>query len=265
MPNRILKESIWTSPNLNALSPLAERYFYRLLPLPDDFGCFEATPLVVLGRCFPLRKDCRESDIEKWNKEIEAEGIVRFWVDSGRLYGVFTNWEKHQRVRSLHQRKTPQPPPLDATCRQMTADDGLNPNPNPNPLSPPYIPPNGFGEFKNVIFKEGQHQKMGDLLGSKREEYIERLSSYLEQIGPHSAKKYKSHYATILNWNRKDRQQEKSGGGSGTGSVPRRFNLRGTQGLPPGAIEEADRINASIREGRAAKLKADDHPSGDAG
>ncbi len=133
MPNRIIKESIWTSANLNLLSPLAERYFYRLLPLPDDFGCCELTPLVVKGRIFPLRTEVRVSDIEKWNSELEKNGLVRFWSEHDRLFGVFVSWEKHQRIRSLHQRRTPIPPPIDNTCRQMTSGDGLNPNPNPNP------------------------------------------------------------------------------------------------------------------------------------
>ncbi len=132
MPNRILKESIHTSPNLNALSPLAERHFYRLLPVPDDFGCFEATSLVVKGRCYPLRPEIKTSEIEKWHSEMVEQQIIRLWTEDGRQFGQFLNWDKHQRVRSLHQRKTPIPPPIDVTCRQMTANDGLNPNPNPN-------------------------------------------------------------------------------------------------------------------------------------
>lgn len=138
MPNRIIKESIWTSPNLNQLSDLAERHFYRILVLPDDFGCCEVTPLVVKGRCYPLKLSISESDIEAWQQELEDKGLIIRWLGDGRQYAVFCSFAKHQRIRSLHQRKTPIPPLevlslLDDTCRQVSADDRPNPNPNPNP------------------------------------------------------------------------------------------------------------------------------------
>jgi len=138
MPNRIIKESIWTSPNLNELSDLAERHFYRILLLPDDFGCCEVTAVVVKGRCYPRKPNVSESDIEQWQEELEKQGLIIRWSDGGRQYAIFPSFGKHQRIRSLHQRRTPEPPDdvmnkLDDTCRQMSADDRLNPNPNPNP------------------------------------------------------------------------------------------------------------------------------------
>ena len=161
MPNRIIKETIWTSPNLNNLSDLAERHFYRLLPLPDDHGCCELTPLVVKGRCYPLRQAITVVQIDKWNTELEENDLIRRWNEGGRVFGFFTNWSKHQRVRSLHQRKTPEPPSSVVNCCQVSSDDGLNPNPNPNPnlttlsgkpdvhpLESSQTPPKGNGAFK---------------------------------------------------------------------------------------------------------------------
>lgn len=58
-----------------------------------------------------------------------------------------------------------------------------------------------FGEFENVVLTGEEHEKLVDSLGDiGAREYIERLSSYLAQSG----KQYKSHYATMLNWWRKD-------------------------------------------------------------
>ena len=135
MPNRIIKESIWTSPNLNQVSDLAERHFYRILVLPDDFGCCELTALVVKGRCYPLKPSVTIKQIKAWQWELELANIIRTWDEGGRIYGYFLAFGKHQRIRSLHQRRTPVPPEhiLDDTCRQVTEDDRLNPNPNPNP------------------------------------------------------------------------------------------------------------------------------------
>ena len=163
MPNRIIKDSIWTSPNLNLLSDLAERHFYRILPLPDDFGCFESTPAVVKGRCYPLKDSVSPKDVRSWQDELEAaQLIVRWWVDN-REYAIFPTFPKHQRLRALHQRKTPAPPDaITEKCGQilshseqpsLTAPDDarrqepssarLNPNPNRNPnrnLKGDYVP-----------------------------------------------------------------------------------------------------------------------------
>lgn len=58
-----------------------------------------------------------------------------------------------------------------------------------------------FGEFENVMLTGEEHEKLVDSLGDiGAKEYIERLSSYLAQSG----RRYKSHYATLLNWWRKD-------------------------------------------------------------
>lgn len=146
MPNRQLSDSVWTSPNLNRLSPLAERHFYRLLPLPDDFGCFEATPAAIRGRCYPLRQDAANGSIMGWHAELEREGLCRFWADGERIYGQFVSWAKFQRIRSLHRRKTPEPPKADDSqwlslnspqSAAIVADCRLSPSPIPSPSPSP--------------------------------------------------------------------------------------------------------------------------------
>ena len=58
-----------------------------------------------------------------------------------------------------------------------------------------------FGEFENVVLTGEEHEKLVGSLGDiGAKEYIERLSSYLAQSG----RRYRSHYATLLNWWRKD-------------------------------------------------------------
>ena len=56
---------------------------------------------------------------------------------------------------------------------------------------------NIYGEFKNVKLKKEEYAKLEK---SNLLPYIEKLSSYIASKG----KKYKSHYATILTWARKD-------------------------------------------------------------
>jgi hypothetical protein len=109
MPMRFIKETIWTSPNFNRLSVHAERHFYRLLPLADDFGCFESSPPVIRGRCYPLQ-DIAFSDIEAWHKELEECDIITTWTQDGRDYAKFITFAQHQRIRHTHVRRTPAPP-----------------------------------------------------------------------------------------------------------------------------------------------------------
>jgi len=59
-----------------------------------------------------------------------------------------------------------------------------------------------IGEFKNVVLSESEIAKLENKLGkAATDDLIERLSEYMSSKG----KKYKSHYATILSWYRKDR------------------------------------------------------------
>jgi len=57
-----------------------------------------------------------------------------------------------------------------------------------------------FGEFQNVLLTDEEYQKLKGSWGAQAEAMIERLSAYKESKG----KKYKSDYATILNWQRRD-------------------------------------------------------------
>ena len=56
-----------------------------------------------------------------------------------------------------------------------------------------------YGTFENVLLTDDEYEKLKDRFNDY-EEKIERLSSYIASKGA----KYKSHYATILNWARQD-------------------------------------------------------------
>lgn len=58
-----------------------------------------------------------------------------------------------------------------------------------------------YGEFKNVLLTDEEYKKLEEKNALSQ---IENLSSYMASIG----KKYKDHYATILNWDRREKQQE---------------------------------------------------------
>jgi hypothetical protein len=67
---------------------------------------------------------------------------------------------------------------------------------------------NSYGEFGNVKMTTAEFEKFVQAVGAERANaLIEELSSYLASSG----KRYKSHYATLLNWGRrKDKEGEKN-------------------------------------------------------
>lgn len=66
------------------------------------------------------------------------------------------------------------------------------------------------GEYQNVLLTDDELVKLKAEYPDWQER-IERLSSYMESTG----KSYKSHYATIRNWARKDAENKSSGRGGG--------------------------------------------------
>lgn len=99
MPNRILKESICRSEEIDSLSWLEEVLFYRLIVNCDDYGRFDARIKIIKGQCFPL-KDITEKDIEKALSKLSAVGLVRVYEAQGRPTLQLVTWEQHQRIRN---------------------------------------------------------------------------------------------------------------------------------------------------------------------
>lgn len=63
-----------------------------------------------------------------------------------------------------------------------------------------------YGEYKNVLLTDEELEKLKDKFPDY-EERIERLSEYVASKGA----SYKSHYATILSWSRREKEQQGTG------------------------------------------------------
>ncbi len=115
MPNRILKESICTSENLDTVPPMAEILFYRLIVNCDDFGRFDARPAIILAACFPLKvSEMALENISEWLHELEKAGLVEIYHVRGKSYIQMKNWLRHQNRRAKNS-KYPEP---DCSCNQ---------------------------------------------------------------------------------------------------------------------------------------------------
>jgi len=81
-----------------------------MLLLADDYGCFESTPAVIRGKCYPLQESIRKTDVEKWQLELRDKSIIRSWVDNGHEYSMFVTFDKHNDLAEQHAPTTPCPP-----------------------------------------------------------------------------------------------------------------------------------------------------------
>lgn len=118
MPNRILKESICRSEEIDSLSWFEEVLFYRLIVICDDFGRYDGRAKIIKGSCFPL-KDVTEKDIEKALGKLSAVGLVRVYEAQGRPYLQLVTWADHQRIRNQKSKY----PEFSQDCKLLLSND----------------------------------------------------------------------------------------------------------------------------------------------
>ena len=148
MPNRILKESICTSDNIDELTTFQENVFYRLLVCCDDFGRMDARPKILASKLYPL-KSIRADQMADALRALSSAELVTLYEVGGKPFLQMKTWERHQQIRAKRS-KYPGPEnsnliSSDINCNQMISDDCIcprnpiqseseyeNPNPNPN-------------------------------------------------------------------------------------------------------------------------------------
>jgi len=124
MPNRILKESIKSSPQIDMLSWFEEVVFYRLMVSADDYGCMDGRTVLLKNELFPTKDTVTKKAVEDAIAHLVSIGLLCKYTVNGMPYLFFPTWEKHQRIRNKH-RKYPEPT-LDSNSLsndgQMTAN-----------------------------------------------------------------------------------------------------------------------------------------------
>lgn len=224
MPNRIIKESICTSDNLDALSWFEEVLFYRLIVNCDDFGRMDARPPILRARLFPL-KTVTDKQIISALQSLRSAGIIDIYDVDGRSFLQMRTWERHQQLRA---KKSKYPSPdgnltaPDSTCNQMISND-INCNQmqsnvpviqyeseyqyqyNTREKSAPAHTRGelkAYGKFQNVMLTEEEYQ---DLLVT-----VTDATGRIEAFGAKIAAKgytYDNHYAAILLWYQEDKKK----------------------------------------------------------
>ena len=79
MSNRILKDSICMSAEIDALTWFEEVLFYRLIVTVDDYGIYPAEPVVLAHILFPRKENVSRKMVEEALKHMEKLRLIRRW------------------------------------------------------------------------------------------------------------------------------------------------------------------------------------------
>ena len=212
IPNRIIKESICTSNEIDNLKPEEEVFFYRILVNCDDYGRMDARPPILRAKCFPLRIDkVKDKDIKAWINSLVARNLIFLYTVDGKRYLQTTTWEKHQQVRA---KRSKFPAPDDGVINKI-ADEPVEKSDDSNgnqmqsdvPENPIQSLSLSLSESESKATKKSyaqfvkmtpdEHQKLIDQFGPiPTTKMIEILDNYKGASG----KTYKSDYRAILTW-----------------------------------------------------------------
>jgi hypothetical protein len=157
VPNRIIKESIWTSEKISSLSDFEFRVWIALITLADDAGRGDARAAVIRGRAFPLRDGVTNKNVESAVRKLASNGCIILYTVGGRCYYCFPTWNEHQRIRDCKPKypgpdDADNPPQSAASCGELpqsaaSIQSNPNPNTNPNPESEPDARDDAFDVF----------------------------------------------------------------------------------------------------------------------
>ena len=108
MPTRVLREGILSSPRINALSPMAELFYRRLMTVADDYGRYYASPATMRGACWPTCPDrVTDKQVAGWLDECLAgdNPLIIKYTSGGNHYIQVQNFGQQTRSKS----KFPEP------------------------------------------------------------------------------------------------------------------------------------------------------------
>jgi len=134
MPSRIVREGILSSDRVNALSPMAELFYRRLLNVVDDYGRFHGAPATLRAACWPTCPDkITEKQVIQWLSECLANDnplIIRYHSGSS-VYVQVTDFRQQVRAKS----RFPEPPICEANANQMESECETDAQPSRIPYS----------------------------------------------------------------------------------------------------------------------------------
>lgn len=197
MRARNLKPGFFKNEYLAECSPLARLLFAGLWCMADREGRLEYRPKRIKAEVLPYDN----GSIEKMISELQDRNFLKVYSVNGEKYLNIMNFTKHQNCHVREGESTiPAPCETDTSielARPLTESPILNPERGKG-ASTTLPPKTKF--LDSVFLTELEHKKLQEVLGQKSLEIgIEQLDYSITVKGG----KYKDHYKTLLNWNKR--------------------------------------------------------------
>lgn len=192
--------------NSSGMIFLTENIPYTPKMLADELDFEENTVILALNALEQLNMIVTDNGfftIAGWEEYQSTEKLAEI-----REYNRLAKQKQRAKQKALpavkdnvkDKSRTSQPcQDTDIDIEEEREEDIRNNNISPSPKAKKPVK-HKYGEYNNVLLTDEELEKLKAEYFDY-EERIERLSSYVESTG----KKYKSHYATIRNWARKDK------------------------------------------------------------
>lgn len=126
MPNRYIREGYLTSERVNMLDANAERFYFRLFLVVDDFGRFSADARILRASCYPLKGGIRTKEINRWLSECENARLLQTYTVDGKTYLQMLRFSLNRSNCRSSKSKYPDPPAFVSNCVQVVT--GLHAN-----------------------------------------------------------------------------------------------------------------------------------------
>lgn len=202
--------------NAGGMIFLTENIPYTPKMLADELGFEENTVKLAITALEQLNMVCTDNgffSIAGWNEYQNIEGMEKIREQTRQRVTAHRQKQKALaaaaqsnvtcNVTATQSNATEEDIDIDKEKEKEYRDMGAS-APNPSPSHKPKKPvKHKYGEYANVLLTDDELEKLKEAF-SDWEERIERLSGYIASTG----KAYKSHYATIRNWARKDAQAQ---------------------------------------------------------
>lgn len=202
--------------NAGGMIFLTENIPYTPKMLADELGFEENTVKLAINALEQLNMVCTDNgffSIAGWNEYQNIEGMEKIREQTRQRVTAHRQKQKALvaaaqsnvtcNVTVTQSNATEEDIDIDKEKEKEYRDMGAS-APNPSPSHKPKKPvKHKYGEYANVLLTDDELEKLKEAF-SDWEERIERLSGYIASTG----KAYKSHYATIRNWARKDAQAQ---------------------------------------------------------
>lgn len=208
---RTIHTQFWQDYKVSEVLEFDERYLFLYLLTNSHtniIGCYELSK-----RAMSYDTGLSEKILDKALESLSKNGIARY--DEGTREVLILNWHRYNWSSSPKTYTAIRKAIPTIKSREFAEYVVGLYNASENVTEPYELPSekkerepkHRHGQYDNVLLTDSELQKLKDQFPSDWQTRIDTLSGYIESKGA----KYKSHYATIRNWARKDTKQAAGG------------------------------------------------------